>query len=97
MAAGVPVIVAVRPDNFAGVDLVGEQCCILVPIDDSDALADALIGMLSNRSARERIGHAGRAAVEEHFTLDVVLARHLTTLQAMIDDAQREDKAELRT
>ena len=97
MAAGVPVIVAVRPDNFADIDLVSGESCVLVPIGDSDALADAIVGLLSDRLARERIGRTGRAAVEKHFTLDGVLAQHLATLQAMVDDAQRDARASLRT
>jgi glycosyltransferase involved in cell wall biosynthesis len=83
MAAGVPVIVAVRPDNFVGIDLESGENCVLVPTGDVDAIADALIKLLGDPAARSRIGQNGRELVHEHFDLDVVLQQHLRVLEAM--------------
>ncbi len=89
MAAGVPVIVAVSPDNFPGIDLESGKNCVLVPVGDVEAIADALIRLLGDAAARSQIGQNGRQLVHEHFDLDVVLERHLRVLEAMADAAAR--------
>jgi len=83
MAAGAPVVVAVREDNFPGIELVSGTHCLLVPVGDADALADALISLLRDPAERERIGGNGSKLVREHFSLDVVLAQHLDVLAEM--------------
>jgi glycosyltransferase involved in cell wall biosynthesis len=83
MAAGVPVIVAVRPDNFPGIDLVSGRNCVLVPVGNVEAVAEALIWLLGDANACARIGQNGCRLVREHFDLEVVLERHLRVLGAM--------------
>lgn len=80
MAAGVPVVVAVRPDNFPGIELVSGGNCVLVPVGDTDAIADALVDTLADAERRQRIGAAGRDLVRRHFAMDVVLRQHLDVL-----------------
>jgi glycosyltransferase involved in cell wall biosynthesis len=80
MAAGVPVVAAVRADNFPGIDLDSGRSCVLVPLDDPDALADALIELLAAPEQRQRIGAAGRKLVREHFSLELVTRQHLDVL-----------------
>jgi glycosyltransferase involved in cell wall biosynthesis len=46
---------------------------VLVPPSDSEALAQAVQGLLTNRSLADYLGANGRQRVEERFTLD----RHL--------------------
>ncbi len=87
MAAGVPVVVAVRPDNFPGIELVSGENCVLVPLADPPALAAAVIGLLGNPAARARIGEAERALVERHFALHVVIDQHLRALESMLHPA----------
>jgi glycosyltransferase involved in cell wall biosynthesis len=84
MAAGVAVIVGVRPDNFAGLDLGDGRSCVVVAPDDVAAIADAVIDLLRNEEDRVRIGAGARRLVEQHFTMDVVLAQHLQVLQRMV-------------
>lgn len=81
MASGVPVVVAVRPDNFPGIDLGGR--CVVVPVGRPEALADALAELLTDRALADRTGAAGRELVREHFAMDVVLRQHLDVLAAM--------------
>ncbi|MFL6101428.1 MAG: glycosyltransferase family 4 protein [Actinomycetales bacterium] len=81
MASGVPVVVAVRPDNFPGVELSGR--CLVVPVGRPEALADALVDLLTDRALADRTGAAGRELVREHFALDVVLRQHLAVLGSM--------------
>jgi glycosyltransferase involved in cell wall biosynthesis len=88
MGAGVPVVAAVRPDNFPGVDLVSGQNCWLVPVGDTAALGRALIGAITDEAARNRVSAKGRALVLEHFTMDTVLSRHLEVLNEMVKTAR---------
>jgi glycosyltransferase involved in cell wall biosynthesis len=83
MAYGVPVVVAVRPDNFPGIELVTGRDCVLVPQGDADALAIAVVALLASPDARESIGQHGRQLVQEHFDLRVVIAEHLHALESL--------------
>ena len=87
MAAGVAIVAGVRSDNFVGIDLDGgpdvEPSCVLVPPDDADAIADALVALLRDDGRRERVAAAGRRLVERHFTMDVVLAQHVQVLHSL--------------
>ncbi len=96
MAAGVPVVVAVRPDNFPGLDLTSVQSCLLTPVGDVTALADAVTGLLVDPDLRARVGQAGRDLVLKHFTMEVVLDQHLTVLQSMVGDSSQPDMAAAR-
>jgi glycosyltransferase involved in cell wall biosynthesis len=83
MAAGVPVVVAVRPDNFPGIELVTGRDCVLVQQGDADSLASAIVALLSDPDARKLIGKHGRQLVQEHFDLRVVIAEHLRALDSL--------------
>jgi glycosyltransferase involved in cell wall biosynthesis len=88
MAAGVPVVVAVRPDNFPGIDLVSGENCVLVPLGDVGAIAGSLIKLLRDPADRARIGEAGRLLVQRHFAMDVVLQQHLSVLGSLTGTAK---------
>jgi glycosyltransferase involved in cell wall biosynthesis len=97
MAVGVAVIAGVRPDNFSGIDLDHQSddgpSCVIVPPDDADAIADALIDLLRDDDRRHQIGATGRRLVERHFTMDVVLAQHLRVLTSMADSHRVDPSA----
>lgn len=84
MAAGVPVVAAVRPDHFHGIDLT--DACLLVPVGDAAALADALISLLGDPELRQRIGAAGSRMVREQFAMSAVVEHHLQILASMAGD-----------
>ena len=50
---------------------------LLVPIDDSEALADALYRVLADREVADSLGEAGHAAYAAQFTEEVVVRRYL--------------------
>jgi glycosyltransferase involved in cell wall biosynthesis len=89
MAAGVPVVVAVRADNFPGVDLDSGTNCVLVPADDSDALATQLASLLRDADLRARVAAAEQSLVAAHFSLVVVLDQHLRVLEELVRSAKR--------
>lgn len=88
MAAAVPVVVAVRPDNFPGVELLTGQNCWLVDTDDPDGLAEALVTALTKSDLARQVGLAGQRLVERHFTVEAVLEQHLQVLTKLIKDAE---------
>jgi glycosyltransferase involved in cell wall biosynthesis len=89
MAAGVPVVAAVRPDNFPGVRLVSGQELVLVPVGDVGALAAAVADLLDDPGRRARIGASGQLLVRERFSLDTVLGQHLEVLSRMAGGTPR--------
>lgn len=87
MAAGVPVVAAVRPDNFPGAQLRSGHNCWLVPTDSPVVLANTLVTALTEPELARRVGLAGQQLVQEYFTVDAVLEQHLTVLHQLVKDA----------
>ena len=87
MAAGVPVVAAVRPDNFPGISLVSGQNVILVDQDDHAGLAREIGDLIDDPERARRIGAAERELVHEHFTMETVLQKHLDVLKEMASEA----------
>jgi glycosyltransferase involved in cell wall biosynthesis len=67
MACGRPVV-ASDVDGCAEVVVDGESGR-LVPPEDEEALADAIVEVIGDRQAAERMGRAGRERVERDFTV----------------------------
>ena len=68
MASGLPVVAT----QVGGVPelVVDGETGVLVPPRDPTALADALVRLLQDAALRRRMGHAGRARVQEHFSVE---------------------------
>jgi glycosyltransferase involved in cell wall biosynthesis len=86
MAAAVPVVAAVRADNFPTVDLIDGEHCLLVPEGDVSALAHALARVIEDRDLHDLVGQRGRSLVRRHFALDVVIEQHLRVLERLASD-----------
>ncbi len=73
MAAGKPVVAT----NIRGCceEVVHGVTGLLVPVGDPDALADAILRVLSDEELASRMGEAGRKRVEEEFDEKLVLER----------------------
>lgn len=84
MGAGVPVIAAVRPDNFGSVKLRDGTDCWLVRPGDPDQLAGALNRALDDPAAAAEVGRAGKKLVVAHFTLEAVIERYLGALEDLV-------------
>lgn len=76
MAAGRPVITTAVPSGVREVNQPGVTG-LEVPIRDVAALADAMRTLASDRALAEQYGAAGRARVQQHFTLDRMIDAHL--------------------
>jgi sugar transferase (PEP-CTERM/EpsH1 system associated) len=71
MASGLPVI-ATRVGGSPELVAEGRTGC-LVPADDFEAMARALVGYASNMEQAHMIGRAGRAEVEDRFSLEAMV------------------------
>lgn len=81
MAAGLPVI---GSDIAGNRDLiVPEETGLLVPVNDADALAQALARLQGDPARRQLMGAAGRARVEAHFSWREAARRYRALASAM--------------
>ena len=85
MAAGLPVL-ATDVGGNAELVLDGETGA-LVPPGDVQALADGLLRMANDRVCAAAMGRAGRARVEQHFSLPAMVAGYRSLYQRLL--AQR--------
>lgn len=67
MARAVPVVAS---DLVAIPEMVDDACGVLVPPEDPEALADALVAVLADPDRARAMGRAGRARVQAALTLD---------------------------
>lgn len=90
MSAGVPFIAS----DFGGnVAMVGEsEAGILFPVDDADALANAIIRVASNPSLEKNMKAAARARYEEKYTAEQ-MGKHLTAVYERLYRAKCEAQA----
>ena len=81
MAFGKPVV-ASRVGGIPEVVIDG-QTGLLVPPKDPNAIAAAILQLLRDPALRQRMGEAGRARMQKHFTMDRV-AREVETVYARL-------------
>jgi 1,2-diacylglycerol 3-alpha-glucosyltransferase len=84
MASGVPVVAAVRADNFPGIELCSGENVVLVDLDDPQQLADRICELLDDPELRASIGKSQADLVHEHFSLTAVARKHLETLADLV-------------
>lgn len=89
MGAGVPVIAAVDSDNFVNAPLVDGDNVWLVGLGDRQALADKLVYVLRHPDEAREVGTRGERFVEEHFTMESVIDRHLQSLEDLRASGRR--------
>jgi len=74
MAAGLPVVASAVSGIPEGLEGGGG---VVVPAEDSEALADALEKLLADPGERRRLGEEARRAVAERFAIDRIRGRYL--------------------
>lgn len=86
-AMGVPAVVA---DSTGTIDsVVDEVTGLILPTGDSHRLADALVRLLEDPGARERMGRSARARVAAEFSQDHVWALHADHLRRSLGGRTR--------
>ena len=87
MAAGKPVV-ATDVGGCAEAVVHGETG-LIVPPEDPDALANAILQLLQNPEQARRMGEAGRKRVEGHFTVGAMVRKHIELYERLIADKRR--------
>ncbi len=79
MGAGLPVVAT----RVEGVDEVVEEerQGLLVPPEDAEALAAALLQLIGDPPLREKMGEAGRKRIETFYTLDIMCEKYLSLMR----------------
>ena len=86
MAAGVPTIAAVRPDNFLGIRLRSWRDLVLVEPGNARQLADAMLRLLGDSELRRELGENQRKLVDAHFAMNVVADEHRELYHRAVTD-----------
>ena len=74
MASGLPVIATAVGGN---VEIVQDGSTgLIVPADDVEAMADAILRLFRDPAEAKSMGDAGRSAVEQHFSLQAMVAAY---------------------
>jgi colanic acid biosynthesis glycosyl transferase WcaI len=82
LSSGRPVLAGARADTELG--RVVSTCGRIVPPENAQAFADALLSLASQPELRRELGQRARACAEERFARDSVLERFERDLQACI-------------
>jgi len=72
-------------------EVVDEVTGLLVPVCDPDALAKAILRILSDEELAHRIGEAGRKRVQEEFDEADVLRRQVDVYRKLLACVELED------
>jgi len=70
--------------------VVDGETGLLVPPRDVEALADAIIRLLSNKEMARRMGIAGRKRIEERFDRDKIIRKQLDALAELVAPSHTE-------
>ncbi len=82
MACAKPIVTTTLSTGVREVNAAGETG-LEVPPGDAEALRGAMQRLAGDAALRSRLGEAGRARVERHFTLDQMLDAHLALCQEL--------------
>ena len=82
MACGAPVIT--NHGSPLAAELSDNATAQLVPFDDVEALAQAILRLLQSPEERQRIGQAGRRLISQHFNLAETLERYDALFQSLL-------------
>jgi glycosyltransferase involved in cell wall biosynthesis len=85
MAAGVPVV-ATAVDGIPGV-INDAQNGLLVPPQQPQALASALLRVLQDRMLAEQIGSAGARHVEQHYSIQAAIRQTIALYDALLQQS----------
>ena len=92
MSSGLPVV----STRVSGSDETLEEtgAGLVVDVGQSDQLADALCRLARDPVLRQRMGQAGRAVIQDRYSIRAVTERHLQLYNQLL--AEREDQRRCR-
>jgi glycosyltransferase involved in cell wall biosynthesis len=84
MAAGVPVVAVVGPDNFPGLELRNWESIVMAPPDDPVGLAQALNRVMSDRQLAHSVAEGQRHLIRHNFSMDRVTDAHVELYSELV-------------
>ena len=69
--------VIITTDHPGCRDAITQKTGVLIPIKDSEALADAIRNLLQNPQKSIKMGEAGRELAEQNYSIDKVCKKHI--------------------
>lgn len=92
MAAGLPPVVTSVGGNPEVVEHGHNG--FLVPSEDPESAAKAILSLITNPDLRERMGHCARISVEQRFSTNRMIATMLHNYQTLLDRPNRRSTLE---
>lgn len=89
MAAGVPVVAAVRMDNFRGIELRNGENIVLVSEGRSAELAGAISQILSDPVGADLVAKRQVELAEQYFSIEAVGRAHLEAFDRLVAGRRR--------
>lgn len=83
MAAGKPVVTT--DVGGCAEAVVHEETGLVVPPEQPEALAEAIVALLEDAERAREMGRAGRRRVEEQFTVDRMVEQHLQLYERLLN------------
>jgi len=84
LAAGVPVITDIDPDNFPTIPIESGHQMVLVPPGNGQRLIDEVAALMSDPDRRRELGASGREWVRRHFAIEQVARQHLKAYESVL-------------
>ena len=82
MAYGIPTVVT---DTGGNAELVAdEQSGLVVPVEDAQALADAILRLHDDRALAARFGNAGRERIDQAFNVSSTVAQTIAVFEKQL-------------
>ncbi|WP_026067801.1 glycosyltransferase WbuB [Pusillimonas noertemannii] len=95
LASGRAVVATAKSDTeLANVVVDKARCGLVVPPEDSAAMADAVLHLFNNSSLRSEYGKQGRAYAESELDCDAILGRFEKQLIALKKNKENSDFSE---
>ena len=76
--------VVITTDHPGCRDAITRKTGVLIPIKDSEALADAILDLLQNPQKAIKMGEAGRALAEQKYAIEKVCEKHITIYKDLL-------------
>ncbi len=87
MASGVPVV----GTTVGGIPEIIDGCGLLVPPNDSDALADSINRLINNQHLAEKVGKLGKSRIDRVYSWRRVVERIVSLYFEVLDDISEGD------
>jgi colanic acid biosynthesis glycosyl transferase WcaI len=84
MASGRPLVAAVEPQHEVANLVQRAGAGLVVPPEDPEALAEAILTLRKDREKRHRMGEFGRAHVAEHYSKQAVASQYDALIRRMV-------------